>query len=121
MEIIGLAALKGVLESVYNTKSYNDPDENDGNENTDGKEMLRPVAIAQMSPCVFWSLVYHCSEATKKDQIPTQSSVEDMLQSTLSHLYLTYSIGAKEEAIERKGQRLKTALGVCTWLELFTT
>ena len=71
VEIIGLAALKGVLELVYNTKSSNDPDQNDGDKNTDGKEMLQPVAIAQMSPRVFWSLVYHCSEATMKDQIST--------------------------------------------------
>ena len=53
VEIIGLATLKGVLELVYNTKSSNDPDQNDGDKNTDGKEMLWPVAIAQMLPCVF--------------------------------------------------------------------
>jgi len=109
VEIIGLAALKGVLESVYNTESSNDPDENDGDENTDGKEMLRPVAIAQMSPRVFWSLVYHCSEAAKKDQIPTQPSVEDLLQSTMPHLDWTYLDrgGRKRQLSEKARENLK--------------
>ncbi|KAL7541407.1 hypothetical protein ACHAXR_010898 [Thalassiosira sp. AJA248-18] len=88
VEIIGLAAVKAVLESVYNTASSNDPDENDSEENADGDKdsRLRPVLIAQLSPRVFWSLVYHCSEAAKRDENPTQSSVEDMLRSTLPQL-----------------------------------
>jgi len=98
VEIIGLAVLRSVLESVYNTDpSSDDADLDDaksggggGGENADGR--LRPVLIAQLSPRAFWSLVYHCSEGSAEDRRPTAAtttarpSVEDMLRSTLPQL-----------------------------------
>ena len=79
VEIIGLAALKSVLEHVYDS-SNNESGEDGSGENKDGR--LRPVLIAQLSPRAFWSLVYHCS--SEVTQSPTTNiSVEDMLRSTL--------------------------------------
>jgi hypothetical protein len=85
VEIIGLNVLKSVLESVYNTDSSDGFDDKKvGEGSNDGR--LRPVLIAQLSPRAFWSLVYHCHEATKIESSTTQPSVEDMLRSTLPHL-----------------------------------
>jgi hypothetical protein len=85
VEIIGLAVLKSVLESVYNTDSSDGHDDDKvGEGSNDGR--LRPVLIAQLSPRAFWSLVYHCSVTTKNDQSTTRPSAEDMLRSTLPQL-----------------------------------
>ena len=92
VEIVALVAVKAVLQQVYNTASSNDPngsddDEHETNPNADKDGRLRPVMIAQLSPRVFWSLVYHCSQDSANVNNPTEcSSVEDMLRLKLSQL-----------------------------------
>lgn len=89
VEIIGLAVLKSVLESVYDTDlSDGHDDDKVGEGSNDGR--IRPVLIAQLSPRAFWSLVYHCSVTTKNDQSTTRPSAEDMLRSTLPQLDWSY-------------------------------
>ncbi|KAL7448548.1 hypothetical protein ACHAWC_000714, partial [Mediolabrus comicus] len=86
VEIISEDALKGLIEHVYNTPSEGDDDEEeDADENSAGKEMLRPVSMAQLSPRVFWSLVYHYNKANQNDS-SANASVETMLQSTMPNL-----------------------------------
>ncbi len=85
VEIIGLTVLKSVLESVYNTDLSDGYDgENVFEGSNDGR--LRPVLIAQLSPRAFWSLVYHCSEASKNDRSTMRQCAEDMLRSILPEL-----------------------------------
>ena len=97
VEIIGLDALKGVIQSVYDSKSDDEPSGNDSEKNTDGREMLRPVSISQLSPRLFWSLVYHYSIVEKKRKSEksqseqkhpqtTKPSIEDMLREFMPHL-----------------------------------
>jgi len=87
VEIISQDALKGLIEHVYNTRpeggggDEDDPDD----KNSDGREMLRPVSMAQLSPRVFWSLVYHYNKAEQNDS-SANATVETMLQSTMPHL-----------------------------------
>ena len=85
VEIISEDALKGLIEHVYNTPSEGDDDEEDADENSAGKEMLRPVSMAQLSPRVFWSLVYHYNKANQNEP-SANASVETMLQSTMPQL-----------------------------------
>ena len=89
VEIISEDALKGLIEHVYNTPSEGDDDDDDDDEDADensaGKEMLRPVSMAQLSPRVFWSLVYHYNKANQ-NELSANASVEIMLQSTMPHL-----------------------------------
>eukprot|EP00574_Skeletonema_japonicum_P004624 CAMPEP_0201723732 /NCGR_PEP_ID=MMETSP0593-20130828/7667_1 /ASSEMBLY_ACC=CAM_ASM_000672 /TAXON_ID=267983 /ORGANISM="Skeletonema japonicum, Strain CCMP2506" /LENGTH=480 /DNA_ID=CAMNT_0048214863 /DNA_START=6 /DNA_END=1448 /DNA_ORIENTATION=- len=86
VEIISRDALKGLIEHVYNTRSEGDEDEDDPDDkNSDGKEMLRPVSMAQLSPRVFWSLVYHYNKA-EQNVSSANATVETMLQSTMPHL-----------------------------------
>jgi hypothetical protein len=92
VEIIGLAILRSVLESVYNTDpSSSNEDEYGPPKTEDGR--LRPVLIAQLSPRVFWSLVYHCgggdggsSGGEDRQPTATKPSVEDMLRTILPQL-----------------------------------
>mmetsp|Transcript_28798 Transcript_28798/g.58696 ORF Transcript_28798/g.58696 Transcript_28798/m.58696 type:complete len:773 (+) Transcript_28798:91-2409(+) len=91
VEIIALDTLKGVVQTVYDTKSDYDDVDNGSDSNHDGKEMLRPVSIAQLSPRVFWSLVYHHGIHEKKKQLSSsrklgKPSVEDMLREFIPHL-----------------------------------
>ena len=108
VEIIGVDALKGVLELVYNTPPSNDADsESDGEDkHAYGKEMLRPVSIAQMSPRVFWSLVGHSCNALNKDQSSrAPSSVEDMLQTMMPHLDWTHlGRGGRKRQLSEKAR-----------------
>jgi len=92
VEIIGLAILRSVLESVYNTDpSSNDDDEYGPPKTEDGR--LHPVLIAQLSPRVFWSLVYHCgggddgsSGGEDRQLTAPRPCVEDMLRTVLPQL-----------------------------------
>jgi hypothetical protein len=114
VEIIGLAVLRSVLESVYNTDPSSDDADFDnassggGGENADGR--LRPVLIAQLSPRAFWSLVYHCSEGSTEDRRPTAAatarpSVEDMLRSTLPQLDWSHlDRGGRMRALSEKAR-----------------
>eukprot|EP00804_Cyclotella_cryptica_P001145 CCRYP_019766-RA/>CCRYP_019766-RA protein AED:0.40 eAED:0.40 QI:0/0/0/1/0/0.33/3/0/291 len=58
VEIIGVDALKAVIETVYKSESVSDEanDEIEEKGKSEGREMLRPASIAQMSPRIFWSL-----------------------------------------------------------------
>ncbi|KAL7439919.1 hypothetical protein ACHAXM_006944 [Skeletonema potamos] len=86
VEIISQDALKGLIEHVYNTKPEGGGDGDDSDDkNSDGKEMLRPVSMAQLSPRVFWSLVYHYNKAEKYDS-SASVTVEAMLQSMMPYL-----------------------------------
>jgi hypothetical protein len=51
--------LKRVIENAYTSKKDDEGDDEDENKNVldTGKELLRPVAIAQMMPQIFWSLI----------------------------------------------------------------
>jgi hypothetical protein len=57
-----------------------------------GKELLHPIAIAQMMPQIFWSLVTHCRPSLDSDSniqvyyIP----VENVLRQLLPHLDWSY-------------------------------
>jgi hypothetical protein len=72
VEIIGRDVLKSTLKTVYTSTSSED--------STDGREMLRPAAMAQMSPRMFWSLVYHCRNQSNI------AAVEDMLFAIMTEL-----------------------------------
>lgn len=86
VEIISRDALKGLIEHVYNTRSEGGEDQDDpDHKNSDGREMLRPVSMAQLSPRVFWSLVYHYNKA-EQNVSSANATVETMLQSTMPHL-----------------------------------
>ena len=112
VEIIGLAVLRSVLESVYKTDPSSDDADLDmassggGENNADGR--LRPVLIAQLSPRAFWSLVYHCSEGSTEDRRPAATarpSVEDMLRSTLPQLDWSHlDRGGRMRALSEKAR-----------------
>ena len=59
IEIIGLDALKAVIDQVYSADDENDESEFEEDKINSSKEMLRPVNMSQLSPRVFWSLAYH--------------------------------------------------------------
>ncbi len=86
--------LKRVIENAYTSKKDDEGDDDDENQNVldTGKELLRPIAIAQMMPQIFWSLIYHrrpCSESESNIQ-EYYLSVEDMLQQLLPNLDWSY-------------------------------
>lgn len=96
VEIIGLDALKSTIKMVYNSKTSND-EEGDA---TDGREMLRPAAIAQMSPRMFWSLVYHCTS-----NVPRPQSVESMLREMMPEFDWTHlDRGGRKRALSEKAK-----------------
>ena len=108
VEIISQDALKALIEHVYNTRSE-EGDDLDG-EKSDGKEMLRPVSMAQLSPRVFWSLVYHYNEAGQNDS-SAHATVETMLQSTMPHLDWSHLDrgGRKRQLSEKARENLRQA------------
>jgi hypothetical protein len=101
VEIIGLDALKSTIQTVYNSKT---DDEEAG---SDGREMLRPAAIAQMSPRMFWSLVYHCTRAEHPSS--SSSSIESMLRDTMPDLDWTHLDrgGRKRNLSEKAKENLR--------------
>ncbi|KAL7488265.1 hypothetical protein ACHAW6_013837 [Cyclotella cf. meneghiniana] len=90
VEIIGIDALKAVIGTVYNSESVSDEADDDieDERKSDGKEMLRPASIAQMSPRIFWSLVFHYNKTEEKqaNRVSHPVSVEDMLKSLMPQL-----------------------------------
>ena len=67
------------------TMIMNDDDNDNGNKNVidTEKELLRPIAIAQIMPQLFWSVVSHCRPSSESEYyLP----VEDMLRQLLPHL-----------------------------------
>ena len=77
------------------TRAKDDDGDNDaenGNGLDSGKELLRPIAIAQMMPQIFWSIVSHCRPCSELD--PNIEgyylSVEDMLRQLLHNLEWPY-------------------------------
>ncbi|EED95543.1 predicted protein [Thalassiosira pseudonana CCMP1335] len=119
VEIIGLDALKAVLQSVYNSRSSSgdDDDSEEEGENVDGREMLRPADMAQMSPRVFWSLVFQCTRTEEKKAASTQQqhhpSVEEMLQNIMPNLDWSHLErgGRKRNLSEKAKENLKQAKG----------
>ena len=96
VEIIGLDALKSTIKMVYNNRTSDD-EEGDA---MDGREMLRPAAIAQMSPRIFWSLVHHCTS-----NVPRPQSVESMLRETMPELDWTHlDRGGRKRALSEKAK-----------------
>ena len=116
VEIISQDALKGLIEHVYNTRPEGIEDEDEADDkNSDGREMLRPVSMAQLSPRVFWSLVYHYNKG-EQNELSADATVETMLQSTMPHLDWSHldrggrKRNLSEKARENLRQEKKAAL-----------
>ncbi|KAL9190727.1 hypothetical protein ACHAXT_000433 [Thalassiosira profunda] len=88
VKIYGAVAVKGVLQSVYNTAKDSGDRETADVPAGDQDGRLRPDLIAQLSPRIFWSLVFHCSQAAKSvnNPAPMPTSVNEMLRATLPEL-----------------------------------
>jgi hypothetical protein len=93
-----LYILKGVSENAYTSKKDDEGDDANKNKNLldTGKELLRPIAIAQMMPQIFWSLIYHCRPCLESDSNIQvyYLSVEDMFRQLLPNfdwLYLNHN------------------------------
>ena len=90
VSVLPLDIIKSVIENAYTSKTdddddFDDDDDDDGNNNVidTGKELLRPIAIAQTMPQLFWSVVSHCRPSSDSEYyLP----VEDMLRQLLPHL-----------------------------------
>ena len=87
VSILPLDIIKSVIENAYMSKTDNDDydndDDDDGNKSVidTGKELLHPIAIAQMMPQLFWSVVSHCRPSSESEYyLP----VEDMLRQLLT-------------------------------------
>jgi len=106
VEIIGLVALKAVLNHVYDSSNGTGEEEDEvgGAGSQDGR--LRPVMIAQLSPRAFWSLVFHCTESAQASTSPL--SVEDMLRSTLPQLDWSHlERGGRKRVLSEKARENK--------------
>ena len=105
VEIIGLVALKAVLNHVYDSSNgTGEEDEVGGEGSQDGR--LRPVMIAQLSPRAFWSLVFHCKEAAQASTSPL--SVDDMLRTTLPQLDWSHlERGGRKRILSEKARENK--------------
>ena len=94
VRVLPLDILKHVIENAYTSKD--DVDGEDEDENKDvidaGKELLHPIAIAQMMPQIFWSLVSHCRPSLDLGSNIQEYyfPVEDMLRQLLPHLDWSY-------------------------------
>jgi hypothetical protein len=78
-----LDILKRVIENAYTSKMDDEGDDDNDNNNVldTGKELLHPIAIAQMMPQIFLSLIYH-SRLIQEYYL----SLEDMLRQLLPNL-----------------------------------
>jgi hypothetical protein len=61
-----LDILKRVIENAYTSKKDDEGDDDNENKNIldMGKELLRPITIAQMMPQIFWYLIYRCRQCS---------------------------------------------------------
>ena len=86
--------LKVVIENAYTSKDDVGGEDEDENKevNYAGKEVLHPIAIAQMMPQIFWSLVPHCRPSLDSGSNIQEYyfPVEDMLRQLLPHLDWLY-------------------------------
>ena len=76
VSVLPLDIIKSVIENAYLSKSddddnYDNDDDDYGNKNVidTRKELLCPIAIAQMMPQLFWSVVSHCRLSQNQDII----------------------------------------------------
>ncbi|EJK54288.1 hypothetical protein THAOC_26103 [Thalassiosira oceanica] len=99
VEIIPADATKAALEMVYRTPP-------DGSEEEDGREMLRPASVAQMSPRLFWSVVYHSRGAgSVGNEGSAPPSFEEMLVALLPELDWTFlGRGGRRRALSEKAR-----------------
>lgn len=100
--------MKSTIETVYNAPS------DDGGESHDGREMLRPAAMAQMSPRMFWSLVYHCTITKRENShTHTSNSVENMLSESMPELDWSHLDrgGRKRNLSEKAKENLRQEMG----------
>ena len=90
VDILPLDIVKSVIENAYTSKTdddddYDDDDDDNGNKNVidTGKDLLCPIAIAQMMPQLFWSVVSHCRPSSESEYyLP----MEDVVRQLLPHL-----------------------------------
>jgi hypothetical protein len=84
IKVLPLDIFKRVIENVYTSEKDDEGDDDDKNKNVldTGKELLHPIAIAQMMPQIFWSVIYHCRPCSDSNIQEYYLSVEDMLQSS---------------------------------------
>jgi hypothetical protein len=89
-----LDILKGVIENAYTSKNDDEGDDEDKNKNMldTGKELWHHIAITQMMPHIFWSLIYHCRLCLESDSNIQEYylSVEDMLRQCIPNLDWSY-------------------------------
>lgn len=83
IHIISIEMLKAVIHSVFVADQEDEIDVTDNDRSVDtgssnGKEMLRPTHMAQLSPRVFWSLWFHFREKC--------TSIEESLELLLPEL-----------------------------------
>ena len=94
IKVLPLDILKGVTENAYTSKKVDEGDDDDKNKNVldTGKELLHPIAIAQMMQKIFWSLIYHCRLCLESDSNIQESylSVKDILRHLLPNLDWSY-------------------------------
>jgi hypothetical protein len=92
IKVLPLDILKTVIENAYTSEKDDEGDDDDENQNVldTGKELLRPIAIAQMMPQIFWSLIYHCRLCSDSNIQEYYLSVEDMLRQLLPNLDWSY-------------------------------
>ena len=59
IKVLPLDILKGVIENAYTSEKDDESDDDNENKNIldTGKELLHPIAITQMMPQIFWSLI----------------------------------------------------------------
>ena len=126
VSVLPLDIIKSVIENAYTSKTddnddYKDDDDDYGNKNLidTGKELLRPIAIAQMMPQLFWSVVSHCRPSSESEYyLP----VEDMLRQLLPHLdwsFLNHDGRQRllsEQARENLRQEKMTKLNCDEWM-----
>jgi hypothetical protein len=83
IKVLPLDILKGVIENAYTSKKDDECDDDDEKKTVldTGKELLHHIAIAQMMPHIFWSLIYHCRLCLESDSSIQEYylSVEEML------------------------------------------
>ena len=109
VEIIEWDVLKSTIETVYNAPSEED------DESHNGREMLRPSVMAQMSPRMFWSLIYHCTQNQIGDAFTSSSSsVENMLRETMPELDWSHLDrgGRKRNLSEKAKENRRQEMGI---------
>lgn len=126
VSVLPLDIIKSVIENAYMSKTddddnYDDDNDEDDNKNVidTGKELLRPIALAQMMPQLFWSVVSHCRRSSESEYF---LPVEDMLRQLLPHLDWAFLNRdgrqrlLSEQARENLRQEKMTTLNCDEWM-----